>query len=162
MTRRFLHIGCGLALAAGSLTSAQSWAQDLIVYPKADQSQEQQQKDEYECYQFAKGNSNFDPMAMPTASSAPPAKAPSTGQTAFRGAALGTAVGAIANGKSGAKKGAGIGGVSGLLMGGARSSDNKKQQDQWQQQQQQQYLAGRNNYNRAYAACMEGRDYSVR
>jgi gas vesicle protein len=71
-------------------------------------------------------------------------------------------VGAIADGSDGAGKGAAIGAASGLLFGGARSRDNREQQQQWEAQQQQQYQANRNNYNRAFAACMEGRNYTVR
>lgn len=153
------------ALAAGSLLTLSGsvvQAQDMFIYPAAGQSAEQQQKDEYECYGFAKSNSGFDPMAMPTATSERPADTTSTGRTTLRGAGLGAAVGAIADGSDGAATGAAIGAASGLLFGGARSRDNRKQQEQWEQQQQQQYLAGRDNYNRAFSACMEGRDYTVR
>ncbi len=152
-----------LATITGMLLMAPAWGQDMFVYPNAGQSAEQQQKDEYECYGFAKQNSGFDPMAMPTASSAPPQEESRTaGGTALRGAALGAVVGGIADGSDGAGKGALIGGASGLLFGGARSRNSRQQQQQWEQQQQQQYLANRNNYNRAFAACMEGRDYTVR
>ena len=54
----------------------------------------------------------------------------------------------------------------GAVMGGMRRADqNRKQaqqQQQWEQEQAAQYQQGRNNYNRAYAACMEGRGYTVR
>ena len=46
-----------------------------------------------------------------------------------------------------------------------RSDQKRKQQqaeDQWAQEQAAQYQQGRNNYNRAYAACLEGRGYTVR
>lgn len=152
-----------LALTASALLAASASAQDMFIYPKAEQTPEQQQKDEYECYGFAKQNSGFDPMAMPSATSAPPPEETrSTGGTALRGAALGAVVGGIADGSDGAGKGALIGGASGLLFGGARSRNSRQQQQQWEQQQQQQYLANRNNYNRAFAACMEGRNYTVR
>ena len=152
-----------LAAAAGALLMSSAWGQDMFVYPNAGQSADQQEKDQYECYQFARQNSGFDPMAMPTATSAPPPEETrSAGGTALRGAALGAVVGGIADGSDGAGKGAAIGAASGLLFGGARSRNSRQQQEQWEQQQQQQYLAGRDNYNRAFAACMEGRDYTVR
>ena len=47
-------------------------AQELIVYPAKGQSNEQMEKDKFECYSWAKGQTGFDPMQMPTASSPPP------------------------------------------------------------------------------------------
>jgi hypothetical protein len=141
-------------------------AGDFYVYPEAGQSQDQTEKDKYECMQWAKGQSNFDPMATPTASTPPPqAGAPQggAGRGAVRGGLLGVGVGAIAGD---AGKGAAIGAVSGGLLGGMRRRDQaasqQKSQDQWAQQQAAQYQQGRNNYNRAYKACLEGRKYSVK
>ena len=72
------------------------------------------------------------------------------------------AVGAITGNSSRAKKYAGAGAATGALVGGSRKRDTQRRQREWEQQQQQQYAQRRNNYNRAYAACMEGRDYTVR
>jgi hypothetical protein len=151
-----------LALMAATMLAGTAAAQDMFIYPAAGQTAEQQQKDEYECYAFAKQNSGFDPMSMPTATSQAPADAPSTAGTTLKGAGLGAVVGGIADGSDGAKKGAAIGAASGLLFGGNRSRNAQREQQQWEQQQQQQYMAGRSNYNRAFAACMEGRQYTVR
>jgi len=49
-------------------------AQDLIVYPAQGQSNDQMEKDKFECYTWAKGQTGFDPMQIPTASSAPPSQ----------------------------------------------------------------------------------------
>ena len=38
------------------------FAQDPIIYPNQGQSPEQQEKDKFECYNWAKTNSGFDPM----------------------------------------------------------------------------------------------------
>jgi hypothetical protein len=141
-------------------------AQELMIYPAKGQSAEQQEKDKFECYGFAKGQSGFDPMAPPTATAPPPAKEAAqggAGRGALRGALGGAAVGYIAGDT---KKGAKIGGVGGGLVGGMRRQDQKAREkhnrEQWEQQQVQQYTANRNNYNRAYAACLEGRGYTVR
>ena len=40
-------------------------SQDVFIYPQKGQSAEQQDKDKYECYNWAKTNSGFDPMAAP-------------------------------------------------------------------------------------------------
>ena len=51
-------------------------------------------------------------------------------------------------------------------MGGVRRADQKRQQkqaeDQWAKDQARQYEQNRSNYNRNFAACMEGRGYTVR
>ena len=49
-------------------------AQDLFVYPAQGQSNDQMEKDKFECYNWAKGQTGFDPMQMPTASSPPPSQ----------------------------------------------------------------------------------------
>jgi len=140
-------------------------AQDPIVYPGKGQSNEQMEKDKYECYNWAKQQSGFDPMQVPTATSAPPPKAnegPGVVGGAARGGLGGLAVGAIAGD---AKKGAAIGAAAGGLFGGMKRnssrSQNEKQQQQWANQQTANYANQRNNYNRAYGACLGGRGYTV-
>jgi predicted lipid-binding transport protein (Tim44 family) len=156
-------------LATGLLSvlpAAGLHAQELMIYPAQGQSEQQQEKDKFECYGFAKSQSGFDPMAPPTASTAPPpAEAPQggAGRGAVKGGLGGALVGAIAGDT---KKGAAIGAVGGGLLGGARSSEQRRREDhnrqQWEQREAQQYSQNRNNYNRAYAACLEGRGYTVR
>jgi hypothetical protein len=38
----------------------------------------------------------------------------------------------------------------------------EKAQDQWAQDQTNQYARRRNEYNRAYSACLEGKGYTVK
>ena len=136
-------------------------ASDLYVYPAKGQSKDQQGKDEYECYQWAKGDTGFDPMATPTTS----APAPSTQQRqggVVRGGLLGAAVGGIAGCSDDAGKGAVIGGLLGGVRQRSQNVSAQQERDQWEQQQASQYANSRNNYNRAYAACLEGRGYTVK
>ena len=140
-------------------------AQDPIVYPSKGQSNEQMEKDKYECYNWAKQQSGFDPMQVPTATSAPPPQqdeGPGVVGGAARGGLGGLAVGAIAGDAS---QGAAIGAVAGGLFGGLRNNDrrrsNEQQQQQWANQQTANYANQRNNYNRAYSACLGGRGYTV-
>ena len=42
-------------------------AQELIIYPAKNQSNEQTEKDKFACYSWAKGQTGFDPMATPQA-----------------------------------------------------------------------------------------------
>ena len=136
-------------------------SQDLIVFPAGGQGKEQQSKDEYECYGWAKNQSGFDPMALPTASEPPPQQGAAQGGV-VRGAVGGAAVGGIVDGSDGARTGAAVGAV----VGGARRNRQRRAQAQeqakWEQQQVDQYAAARTSYNRAYAACLEGKGYTVK
>jgi hypothetical protein len=142
IVRSVTALGIGLALVGNAMAAG------LFVYPQKGQSPEQQNKDSYECYNWARSQSGVDPGAPP-----PPAH---VGQHAggavggaARGAAVGAAVGAIAgNAGKGAAAGAVVGGV------GGRRRSVAAQQDQQQ--------AARSAYDRAFAACMEGRGYTVR
>lgn len=156
-----------LGLAAGLLLGVSvASAQEVVVYPAKGQSAEQTDKDKFECYQWAKGQSGFDPMAPPTPTSAPPPQTDSgasVGGGAVKGAVLGTLIGGIAGGNWG--HGAAYGAAAGGLMGGVRSHDdkvrNEQAQEQWERQQAAQYQQQRNNYNRNYSACLQGRGYTV-
>ena len=88
---------------------------------------------------------------------------------AATGAAFGAIGGAIA-GNAGA--GAAIGAMSSALFGGIARSSRAEQDREWQreqeanarrqqQQAEQQAQAGMSNYRRAYATCMESRNYRV-
>jgi outer membrane lipoprotein SlyB len=158
---KIVLVCCVLAL----LIPMVAQAQDPIIYPSQGQSNEQMEKDKFECYNWAKQQTGFDPMQVPTATSAPPQQQ-SEGAGAVGGAARGAlgglAVGAIAGD---AGKGAAIGAAAGGLFGGMRRNDarhqNQQQQQQWANQQAANYANQRNNYNRAYGACLQGRGYTV-
>jgi predicted lipid-binding transport protein (Tim44 family) len=156
---------------AGVFLYGTALAQELMIYPAKNQSKEQIEKDKYACYSWAKGETGFDPMATPQAATPPPAQqkqsvARGVVRGGVGGAALGAGIGAIAGGGRGAGKGAGIGALAGGTLGGVRSSSQNRQAEQAQQQREQeqaaQYQQKRNNYNRAYSACLEGRGYTVK
>ena len=140
---------------------------DFFVYPKKGQSAEQQEKDEFACYKWARNESGFDPMALPKATSPPPAKEPKrggVGRGILRGAATGAIIGEISDDEAG--KGAATGAVVGGLFGGMRrqrqQASQQQAQQQWAEEQSSQYAQGRDSYNRAYTACLEARDYTVK
>ncbi len=146
-------------------------AQEPIIYPAQGQSNDQMEKDKFECYTWAKGQTGFDPMKMPTASSPPPSQekksvAGSAVGGGVIGGAAGAVIGGIAGGSKGARRGLAIGGLSGGTMGGVRSSRQNRQAEQqrkqWEQEQANAYMQGRNSYNRAHGACLEGRGYTVK
>lgn len=145
------------------------WAQDPIFYPAKGQSDDQLEKDKFECYNWAKKNTGFDPMKTPTTKTAPPAKEEKVwgaGETAVVGGVGGAVVGGVTRGGKGALAGGLIGTAGGALIGGARSSDQrkreKKKRKKWERREANNYAHERNEYNRALGACMEGRGYSVK
>jgi hypothetical protein len=147
------------AVLAGFSASAPCAGQDLIVYPSKGQGAEKMEQDKYSCYQWAKGQTGFDPMQAPTATAPPPQQKGGAARGAAGGAAAGAAAGAIAGN---AGKGAAIGAASGGILGGLRRHRSQKAQDEYTQQQAAGYEKRRNDYNRAWGACMEGRGYTVR
>ncbi len=143
---------CGLCMAATSM------ADELMIFPNADQAPEHQDQDTFACYSWAKDQSDFDPMAPPTATEPPPQQQAKKGGVG-KGLVRGAAVGAIAGD-------AGKGAAAGAAIGGMRRQDQKRKEaaarQQWEQEQQRIYAANRNRYNRAYSACLEGKNYTVR
>ena len=137
-------------------------ADELMIYPKGGQSSQQLDQDKFECYSWSKNESGFDPMAPPTATAPPPQQQKKKGGF-LRGAARGAALGAIIGDSSDDAK---TGAAAGAAIGGMRRADQKRKetqaQDQWEQDQQQIYAANRTRYNRAYSACLEARNYSVK
>jgi hypothetical protein len=134
MTVLRLRISIGLCLACLSGTVA---AQELMVFPNNDQDKEQQQQDEFTCYNWAKDETGFDPMAVPTATEPPPQESTYKQGGVMRGAVRGAAVGGIVGDSDDAKKGA----AAGAAVGGMRRHDQKRKEEaerqQWEQEQQQ-------------------------
>jgi hypothetical protein len=136
--------------------------QSLVIYPAKGQSSQQMEKDKYECYTWAKQQSDFDPMQAGSGTQPPPPGQPIGGER-VKGAARGAAVGAVAGGIAGdAGKGAAAGAAGGAMIGGMQKRDKQRQQAQAQQQQEAAIAQKQNNYNRAFGACMEGRGYTVK
>ncbi|MFI5314542.1 MAG: glycine zipper family protein [Myxococcota bacterium] len=153
------RVGC--ALLAFGLAGAAA-AQGLIIYPSKGQSQEQQNKDQGECQIWAKNNTGIDPLALANQASQPTASTQPQGERArgaVRGAAGGAAIGAIAGD---AGKGAAAGAAAGTMVGGARQRENQAAAQQQANAKNQNTQAQLATYNKAYAACLEGRGYSVK
>lgn len=133
-------------------------AHDLFIFANDGQDQDQQELDEFQCVRMARDRTGFDPMATPMATTARPEAQGGAVGGAARGALLGTAVGAVTgNTGRGLRRGAAAGGV----MGGMRRADSNARQQQWQRDEAANYQRNRNNWNRAFTACMESRDYTV-
>lgn len=149
-------------LFIASCTMVSAFAQNVIVYPAKGQSQEQMEKDKFDCYSWAKQQTGVDPMVASAASQQSAASQDTGGgvvKGAAKGAVVGVGIGAIAGN---AGKGAAIGAASGGAMGGLRSRNQRKQAEQVQQQQVSQTNQKINEYNRAYSACLEAKGYTVK
>ena len=148
------------------LPNGPAHAQDVYAYPKEGQSQEQQEKDEFECYKWAKEKSGVDP-AQAQQASGPPPRERSTGPGVLGGAAIGAGGGALIGAATGGNVGTGaaVGAIGGGLIGGVHSerqkSKNKKDREEYERQQAANKQGARSSYNRAYGACMESRGYTV-
>ena len=148
-----------MTISGDALAQSVSSSLGLIPYPSKGQSAQQQNKDEGECYGWAKQQTGIDPVAVanaPTQQSGPAAGGGERVSGAARGAAGGAAIGAIAGN---AGKGAAAGAVVGTMAGGRQARKNKADQ----QQQAEQAKAGTlQQFNKAFSACMEGRGYLVK
>jgi hypothetical protein len=137
-------------------------AAELIVFPAKGQSAEKMDKDKGECYTWAKKETGVDPLALAEKSANQPASTGPQGERlkgAAGGAVAGAAIGAIAGD---AGKGAAIGAAGGTMAGGHQQRSKAKTQQNTQQQQQSQTKEALDKYNRAYAACLEGKGYTVK
>src|SRR6186713_578267 len=169
-----------IAAALAALVGSAAMSGTPIVYPAKKQTPEQQKKDEGECNAWAKENTGVDPVVLASTPTAPaPAAAPpppsgpngSRARGAARGAAAGAIIGEVANDDS--SQGAATGAAVGAVAAGSRQRrQNEAAQDQAAQQQQQQQASQQQaeaekqqkmeTYNRAYAACLEGRGYTIK
>ncbi|MEH6355150.1 MAG: glycine zipper family protein [Marinobacter sp.] len=140
----------------------QALAQEVFIYPNKGQSSDQQAKDTLECSEWAKTNAGYDP-ANPAPGSVAQSGPEQQAGGAVRGAAGGAALGAIAGDSSEA---AARGAAAGAVVGGLKQRRaNREAQEEYQQEDLQlaaQSTAKMNDYNRAYAACLEGRGYTVK
>jgi len=141
-------------------------ATEPFIYPAKGQSQQQLEQDKAACYRWAVQQSGFDPMAPPTTTAPPPRQEQPEGGI-LRGAGVGALVGVAAGAIAGdAGKGAAIGAATGGIFGGIRrhrqETRNEAQQEQWAREQATIYQKRRNNYNRAFKACMEGKGYTLK
>lgn len=169
-----------LLLATGSVEAQVT----VYAYPLADQSAEQQQRDDLECQRWAQARTGFDPRMRPPQVSAnyapPPPQSAYFGGGAvgaggvIRDAAGGAALGAIGGAIAGdAGQGAAIGAASGALFGTMRRASRQRQEQEWHAQQQaqaaqqqqmlnQRFEQARSEFSRAYGSCMAARRYEVR
>jgi hypothetical protein len=157
----------------------------MFAFPKNGQSADQQLKDESECYGMARQRTGIDAQAPPPRGLSEEEKKAAQQQAAdnakqvqgarvggaARGAAGGAAIGAIAGD---AGKGAAAGAVAGTMRGGMAqrqaNAQSKQQaaaqtaaaQKKAEEETLRQHQEGLDTFQRAFAACMDARNYSVK
>ena len=137
--------------------------QKVFVYPANGQSQEQTDRDRYECHLWAVQQTGVDPSR----SDANPyervvVQPPSSGAGTVVGAIGGAILGSIVAGPEDAGAGLLLGGATGAILGSA--SDANSQALQTQRQLDFNAAEGRaraDTYRRALGACLQGRGYAV-
>jgi hypothetical protein len=142
----------------------------VYYYPTAEQSQEQQDRDRYECHLWAVEQSGYDPGESALAPHQRVTVVPATppGTDVAVGTATGAVVGAIIAGPHSGPEGLFFGAITGMLFGVVSEVGKQNQRDQVQQQyddaektRYSQLETQSNSYRRAMSACLEGRDYTV-
>jgi outer membrane lipoprotein SlyB len=133
----------------------------VFVYPKHSQDASQQQKDENECYGWAKQQTAIDPAAIQSQPAPEAAQNQGGGaKGAAGGAAGGAAVGAIAGD---AGKGAAIGATAGAVRGRRQQKKaNQEAEKQAQAQGNAQQQESLNKFKSAFSSCIDARGYSVK
>jgi hypothetical protein len=156
-----LRIMRGLNGLLALTLACSAMAQQPIIYPAKGQSPQRQQTDTAECQVWAKQTTGVDPVAVAQQSTMQPGVPGPQGERvrgAAGGAALGAAVGAVAGD---AGKGAAIGAITGTAAGGMRQRRTQRAAAAQTQANQQQVSQEMTTFNRAVAACMTGRGYTI-
>lgn len=141
--------------------------QRVYFYPQAGQSEAQQDRDRYECYNWAVRETGFDPSrrSIPRETRRAVVPAPS-GAAAIAGAVTGAVLGAAVSGPGHAGGGAIVGAAAGGMLGAAAESSANADAQRYEDARSRRY-EGRvsrdmSEYRRAMSACLEGRGYSVK
>jgi len=155
-THNVYAILCGMCITATIMA-----VDELLIFPTGGRSSDQQEADKYACYSWVKKKPALTPWHHRRRPQHPP-KPTQKKAVQVGGLLRGAAVGGIVSGSDGTNKGAG----AGAALGTARRNDQKrsvaKSQQDWEKEQVAIYTGNRNQYNRAYGAGLEGKNYTVR
>ncbi|WP_455211120.1 hypothetical protein [Kaarinaea lacus] len=143
----------------------------VYFYPTRDQSEEQQDRDRYECYLWAVKQSGFDPgqaqLAPHQRIEVKPVTPP--GADTAAGAVSGAIIGSIVAPHRDSSFGLVFGAITGAMIGAAsdaaRQEEAERIQRQYDAKEAQRYARlekQARDYQRAMTACLEGRGYAVR
>ncbi len=146
---------------------------DVYVFPKAGQAEDQQSKDEAECYEWAVDSTDHDPFELQkqgeaqaeetekARAEAQQSKRGAGARGALRGAAAGALIGEIVNDDAG--EGAAVGGATGAIGARRRARQQSEQAvreaEQKGQAQQEETTRQLENFKKAFSVCLEAKDY---
>jgi len=143
---------------------------DVYFYPKQGQNSQQQARDRYECYLWARQNTGYDPSQYrpDSRSNVRVVAVPGPGHDTVAGGVTGAVLGAAVSRPRDAGAGALIGAVAGAVIGAASDESRQRAADAEQAridtvhaQRVAQSDAVIQSYRRALKACLEGRGYTV-
>lgn len=143
----------------------------VYFYPKAGQTNEQQSRDHFDCYNWAIKQTGFDPgqSAIPKDNRVRVVPMPppgyDTATLAIAGAVLGALIGGHHHAGQGALIGAAGGAIAGAASDAARMEAARQQEEAYAargQSRDAQLEAKAFGFRRAMSACLEGRGYTVR
>lgn len=143
---------------------------DVFFYPKQGQSTQQQDRDRYECFRWARHQTGYDPSLVRPDLRRPVrvvAVAPPARDTAA-GAVTGAVLGAVVARPHDEGRGAVIGALAGAVLGSVSDSARRSQADAQAERRNaqrdseaEQAERQLQNYRRALRSCLEGRGYAV-
>ena len=156
-----------------SSTDARTRANDpreLYVYPAKGQSQEQLDRDRYDCHLWAVRQTGFDPSVAQ--SSAPQRRDRTARETTSghrhraslrrRGAVAGAIIGSAVSSPRERSEGAIVGATAGAVIGAAASQAGTMTVTERERRVATSTDPRASGYTRALSACLEGRGYTVR
>jgi predicted lipid-binding transport protein (Tim44 family) len=156
-----MHRTLVLAWTAWMVLAAPSMAAEPEVYPAKGQTAEQQERDQYACHEWATKETGVDPVALAEEKLAAPTPGEHEGKTGgmARSAGIGAMGGAMeGDAGAGAMRGLGIGRMVSVI----RAKRQLREQQSADAQEASALQAQLEKYDRAYAACLTGRGYSVK
>jgi hypothetical protein len=144
---------------------------EVVAYPSQGQSEQQLDRDRYECHVWAVKQTGFDPSipGVPPHQRVRIVQGPPPGAGVAGGAVTGAVLGAVVSRPREAGEGALIGAVAGAAIGAVAESSRAEATRRVEESEQarqaargsgQEQKAGA--YRRAISACLSGRGYSVR
>jgi hypothetical protein len=143
----------------------------VYFYPKKGQSNEQQSRDHYECYNWAIKTAGFDPGQSPIPKEQRVRVVPmpppgyDTAALTIAGAVLGALIGGPRHAGEGALIGAAGGAITGAASDAARQQEAQRLEKVYRSQgrsQDDELIRKTLDFRRAMCACLEGRGYTVR
>jgi len=142
-------------------------AVEVFFYPAKGQTREQQERDRYECYLWAREQTGFDPSLPQLAPGQRVEVEPApTGEKSTAGALAGAFLGSITAPRGERAEGAVKGAMAGAIIGGMAEEaeiQEAQQRAQLERDQLNAKLAQQAaDYRRAMTACLEGRGYTVK